>query len=330
MQGIETGVEQGRRARQATSDPSAIAESDPVRLLVPIIRELHATALLEVGDALVAQSGGDGIVLGLVEVPRRRAPDLTPVVVERRRDLLRWIALIDAPGPADGTRLGIEIRVAHDVALGIREAAYENGSNLILAEWPGPTSRRPRLLGQVLDDLSSAPPADLLLVRPEHGSSRLRGSGRHVLVPARGGPNARMAVIAGAAMAELTGGSLSLLHVYHPQVRGRRKQAEREEFERLVEGARSLRPQVIERDSHDEARVILSEASAQSIFVLGAHADAQGSPLLVRSEIARTLRRLPGMVMLVRTAGSVSQRPPAERSADSPEVFGTAELRCGP
>lgn len=299
-----------------------------MRLLVPIIRELYATALLEIGDALVAESDGEGTALGLVEVPRRRAPDLTSVVVRKRRDLLRWIALVDPPGPAETAGLGIEIRVSHDVALGIREATYENGSNLILTEWPGPTSRRPRLLGQVLDDLSSAPPADLLLVRPEPGARRLRDSGRHVLVPVRGGPNARLAVIAGAAIARMTGGGLSLLRVYHPLGPPSQRKAEREELERLIEEAGSPRPEVLERDSADAARVILAEASPQSIFLLGAHADPLGSPLLVRSEIARTLRRLPGMVILVRTAGSVNPLLVPAQSANSPELFDMPELRC--
>jgi hypothetical protein len=310
MEGIESRVEEDQRRaasldRQPAPRRSLVVNPEPLRLLVPIIRELHATALIELGDALVAQSEGDGIVLGLVEVPQRRFPDLAPVVVRRRRDLLRWIATVDAPTPSERGGLGIEIRVSHDVALGIREAAYENGSNLILTEWPGPISRRPRLLGHVLDDLSSAPPADLLLVRPEQGARRLRDSGRHVMVPVRGGPNARMAVVAGAAMAQLTGGRLTLLRVYDPTASTRQRQAEREEFERLIDEAGSPCPEVIERESSDAARTILAETSAQSIFLLGAHADPEGSPLLVRSEFARTLRRLPGMVILVRTARSV-------------------------
>ena len=93
----------GRRRELVGPDCDLRVAVGPVRLLVPIIRELHATALLEIGDALVAQSDGEGIALGLVEVPRRRVPDLTPVVVKRRRDLLRWIAMVDAPGPVEGT-----------------------------------------------------------------------------------------------------------------------------------------------------------------------------------------------------------------------------------
>lgn len=296
------------------------AEADLAHLLVPIIREPQARTLLEIGDAVVAQSGGEGVALGIVEVPQRRVPDLTDVVVERRRELLRWIAQIDAeahpPGSPPG--LGIGMRVAHDVSLGIREAVYEYGSNLIIIEWPGPTSRRPRLLGRVLDDLSAAPPANLVLVRTDPAMASLRDSGEAVLAPVRGGPNARLSVMVAAALSQLTGGTLTLLHVYHPGSSPEDRRREREEFARLTEPITSLRPNLLERESADPARTILTEASQWRAFVLGAHADPAGSGVLVRSEIARTVRRLPGTVLMVRTTDSISStvRAPIDRSVE--------------
>lgn len=295
----------GTVVRQRRADG---AEAEVAQVLVPIIREPQARTLLEIGDAVVAQSDGEGVALGIVEVPPRRVPDLTSVVVQRRRELLRWIAQIDAKAHPAGSPpgLGIAMRVAHHVSLGIREAVYEYGSNMILIEWPGPTSRRPRLLGQVLDDLSADPPANLVLVRTDPSLDTLRDSGRPVLIPVRGGPNARLSVMVGAALSQLTGGALTLLHVYHPRMSRDQRQEEREEFERLTDPITSMQPNLIERESLDPARTILTEASEWRVFVLGAHADPAGSGLLVRSEIARTVRRLPGTVVMVRTTGSVN------------------------
>jgi hypothetical protein len=279
-------------------------------LLVPIIREPQARTLLEMGDAVVAGSDGDGVALGMVEVPERRVPDLTSVVVQRRRELLRWIAQIDAkahpPGSPPG--LGIGMRVAHDVSLGIREAVYEYGSDLILIEWPGPTSRRPRLLGRVLDDLVSAPPANLVLVRTDPSVDSLRDSGRPVLAPVRGGPNAALSVTVASALSQLTGGELTLLHVYHPHSTREERRRERERFEHLTDPIRSVQVSLLERESTDPARAILAEASDWRVFVLGAHVDPGGGSVLVRSEIARTVRRLPGTVVMVRTTRSVNRR----------------------
>jgi hypothetical protein len=296
------------------------AEADTARLLVPIIREPQARTLLEIGDAFVAQSGGEGVALGIVEVPHRRAANLTATVIQRRRELLRWIAQIDERAHPPGTPpgLGIGMRVAHDVSLGIREAVYEYGSNLIMIEWPGPTSRRPRLLGQVVDDLVAAPPANLVLVRTDPSVGALRDSGRPVMAPVRGGPNARLSVMVAAALAQLTGGGLTMLHVYQAGSAPAQRRLEQEEFERLTEPVASLHPHLVERESTDPARTILSEATAWNVFVLGAHADPTGSPLLIRATIARTVRRLPGTVLMVRTTSSVSaaMRGSPERPVD--------------
>ena len=303
--------------------------SGQLRLLVPIIRELHASALLEIGDAVVGHAGGEGVALGVVEVPLGHNGDLTAAVVERQREMLRWIAHVDAHAPGLRAALGIQMRVAHDVALGIREAVYEFGSSLVLMEWPGPTSRRPRLLGRVIDDLSAQPPADLALVRPDRTAQRLRDTGRGILVPVRGGPNARLAVVIGAALARLSSGRLTLLHVYHPLASPSQRREERMEFEALVEGVASHDPEVVERVSDSAARAILDLASGDALIVLGAHADPAGSPTLIRSEIAHTLRRLPGTVVLVRTTGSLVGRPASGTPRD-PAAGATDDMPTPP
>src|ERR1700716_1742824 len=176
---------------------------DPIgqrmQLLVPILRAQTATAGLSVADALSAANSGQGHVLGVVEVPRGPTDNLAAQVAQRRHDLLRWIAAIDAHKPGVHSGLAIQMRVCHNVSLGIREAVYENGSNLILIEWPGLSSRRPRLLSAVLDDLTSEPPADLLLVRPGTRTGQGPLAVKRVLVPVRGGPNAPLALLAGRA-----------------------------------------------------------------------------------------------------------------------------------
>jgi len=57
---------------------------------------------------------------------------------------------------------GVQVRVAHNVAQAVREAAFENGSTLIVLEWPGVTRRK---TDAHLEDLIADPPAQLILVR---------------------------------------------------------------------------------------------------------------------------------------------------------------------
>src|SRR2546423_2790833 len=96
---------------------------DPIearmQLLVPILRAQTATAVLSVADALSGSNAGQGHVLGVVEVPRADTDNLGAQVAQRRHDLLRWIAAIDAHKPGVHSGLAIPMRVCHHLTLGI-------------------------------------------------------------------------------------------------------------------------------------------------------------------------------------------------------------------
>lgn len=267
-------------------------------MLVPIIRAQTATPLLAVADALCAPTHSTGIVLGIVELPRRGVPDLKRLVEERRHDLLRWIASVDTAERQSG--LTIQMRVSHDVPLGLREAVYENGCDLIVVEWPGLTTNRPKLVGAVLEELATDPPADLVLVRPDR-PGRLPGEGA-ILVPVRGGPNARLAIRIAEAIAETRNAHLTLLHVsdtrHHPQ----RRLAMEEAFREMVAEVRYRDVEATVRGSENAAETILTESRDYRTVVLGAYADPPRSPVLVRSELASMVRRLRGTVILTRKA----------------------------
>ncbi|MGH7775625.1 MAG: universal stress protein [Candidatus Dormibacterales bacterium] len=267
-----------------------------VRLLVPIIRAQTATALMDVGDALANRAGTSGEILGLVEIPSGRPDGVAETLTGRRRDLLRWIAATDRSKP--GARLAIQMRVVHRVAQGIREVVYENQTNLIVIEWPGLGTRRPRALGSVLENLVLDPPADLILVRPDPGRLYVPDRGR-ILVALRGGHNAQLAAEAAVALARAHHAELTLLHVVEggmePAARARTEGTMRQLAARL--GYR--RTATVVRPS-PAAAAILKESQAHDVTVIGAHADATHSPVLVGSELADTVRRLPGTVIIAK------------------------------
>ena len=277
------------------------------RLLLPVIRAQSAAVLLPIGDALIRAPGSSGNVLGLVEVPGHESERLGLEVAERRRDLLRWIARLDQDREwGSGAALGILVRVAHDVALGIREATYETGANLLLVEWPGLGSSRPHLLARVVHELSQAPPADLVLVRP---GPRLIGPGRplHILAPVRGGPNAELASKVAAALASAWGGTATLLHLvdrHHPPSR---QTQEAQHAVRLADGFRRPDVEMVEKETDDVGRAILEAAKQADVVVLGAYAENGRHPTLVRPELATSLRKLEGTLVLVRTLESIKR-----------------------
>ena len=276
------------------------------RILVPIVRAQAAQTLIAVGDALAKPREADGKVLGLVEVPRQPDSNVSNQVVHRRRDLLKWIAYQEGVRGSPG-RLGILVRVVHSVPLGIREAAYEMGANLIVIEWPGPTSPRAGTLASVLDDLSSFPPADLVLVRPSQRSLELTGRRIRVVAAIRGGLNARLALRVATGLTAAWGGEMSLLHVadrnHHPDRRAN-DLAKARATASTVPGATLT---VIETANIGQA--IVSAAAAADVVVLGAYSEHGHHPELVRPELAEALSEIEGMLILVRAARLEAEGP---------------------
>lgn len=282
-------------------------------LLLPIIRAQSASLLLRIGDALIRNPDCAGNALGLVEIPKHSSERLTHEVVLRRRELLRWIARIDEGRELDASaRLGILVRAVHDVALGIREAVYETGASLLLVEWPGLTSRRPHLLARVVRELVEDAPVDLLLVRPglKHLPAVLAGP--RILVPIRGGPNAERAAWVASSLAAAWNGSATLLHLVNLGDPPARRRQEAEAAARLADRLIGRGAHLEQREADDVGRAILTAARDADFVVLGAYARQGSHPVVVRPELASSLRRLGGTVILVRTQESL--RPWQQRA----------------
>ena len=280
--------------------------SSELRALVPIISAQNAGPLLDLMGALLARRGGEVHIVGLVEVPGLRPERVRDIMVQRRRSLLRWMASVNRQGLESRGVVSTELKVSHQLALGIREAVYENDSNLIAIEWPGLDTQRPKQLGAVLEDLTTSPPADLVLVRPRSGSRRMARDGARILVPVRGGPNAALALDIGAGLSAGFGCRLTVLHVYSPAISPATRQREQKAFHELISTLGDLDMTVVERDAPSVSEAIFEETRDYDIVVLGAYAQATDSMPLVRSELAAAVRGLPGAVILVRTLASVA------------------------
>ena len=110
------------------------------RLLIPITQARSAPGLLDVAAAILRAERGSGHVLGVVEQPLGRPIAENLTVARRYRALLRRITGLERRIQVG---LGVQVRVASTMAQGVREAAYENATELILLEWPGPRAQRP-------------------------------------------------------------------------------------------------------------------------------------------------------------------------------------------
>src|SRR5438067_7068772 len=185
---------------------------------------------MRVGAAILQHRGGTGSLLGVVEVARGQPISRGITVACRYRRLLNRITAI---GESSRAVFGVEVRVAHNLALGIREAVYEVGADLLVLEWPG-LSVRPGV-SSVIASLVSDPPADLVLVRPDPDPEN---GDRGILVPIRGGPSARLALQVADALAAAEDLALNVLHVYRPQQQAERRRREEAYVHQLADELR--------------------------------------------------------------------------------------------
>ncbi|HZU17609.1 MAG TPA: glucosyl-3-phosphoglycerate synthase [Candidatus Dormibacteraeota bacterium] len=287
-----------------------------LQVLVPIVRARTAPRLLEVAAAIVRAEGGSGQLLGVVELPPGRPIAQNVTVARRYRALLQRLTDL---GNLVADNFRVQVRVASTVAQGVREAAYENATGVVVLEWPGPGTHRAWVH---IEDLVADPPADLLLVRPDPDGI---GPGRGVLVPIRGGASARLAVRIAAALASAHRAVVTALHVYDPRHPAERREREARQFRELLHDFGRLRVRVVEVESANPSRVIAEEGGRHGATVLGAYAATTRSPVLVGSALARTVQKLPGTVILAKSPRAV---PPilADGPVTAPVVVSGPEI----
>jgi nucleotide-binding universal stress UspA family protein len=271
------------------------------RVLIPITRARTAGGLLEVAAALLRGESGSGLLLGVVELPQGRPIAQSVTVARRYRSLLQRITELETRLQG---RFGVQVRVAGTIAQGVREAAFENSTDLIVLEWPGLGSHRPS--DRHIDDLVADPPADLILVRPDPAGSGLRLNDG-VLVPVRGGPSARLALRAAAALIGSKNVPLTALHVHDPgHSDGKRDRDSAEFHELLREFEEQRRVEPVEVVSHNPSQAITEAGRRHGVTVLGAFAEAARSSVLVGSRLAKTVESLPGTVILAKSSSAVA------------------------
>jgi glucosyl-3-phosphoglycerate synthase len=273
------------------------------RVLVPILSTRRAGDLLAVASALLKHHRGVGSLLSIVEVPHGEPVSRGVTVARRYRRLLNRITEIEQRSAAG---FGVEVRVCSNTAQGIREAVYEREVDVVVLEWPG-TVVKPGA-GGVIANLVADPPADLVLVRPNPDG--VGADLEQILVPVRGGPSARLALDTAEALAAANGSDLTVLHVYRPGLAPERRRREADHLRLLVADVKHPGMRLVELESDRPGNAILDHAQSNQVTVLGAQAELSRSPELVSTALSRTVRRLPGTVVVVKSAKLVARGEP--------------------
>lgn len=272
----------------------------PYRVLIPTLAAAHARKLLRLATLFTAAPESQGTLLGIIEVPPDHSPARPAAPAEAYRTLLAHITRVAARSTPTLTP---QVRIAHLAAHGIREAALETGSNLLLLE---SGARDDGLWINALEDLLYDPPCDVAMLRVEPAAPPITS----ILLAVRGGPNAELAVQLASTIRTSTQASLTLLHIFDP----RQSPDERAHDEHTFAGlAAQVDGPVIElKGSSPNVRdAIIKEAQHHQLVILGATRSLMHRPMVLGAPMQRMLRRLPGTVMIVKKAGMPMPRPTA-------------------
>jgi hypothetical protein len=99
-----------------------------------------------------------------------------------------------------------------------------------------------------------------------------------------------------------------VLHLSDPRHHPDRKAQESEELHYLLSQVEVPTPELVERETVQIGAAIFEAAKEADLVVLGASAEPAQTPVLIRSRLAASLRRLTATLILVRTIESLRPR----------------------
>lgn len=260
----------------------------PLNILVPALGSSIASEVWMVAQAMLDRYGGGGTVLGVVEVPPERSLSEGALVARRKRSMLRKIAQ-----QPEGRAFRSEVRTAHFLREGIDAAVSDTNADLLLLSWK-PSTRR--VAGSALEGLVGNPPCDLAAVR--QGSTKTVGS---VLVSARGGPHAHLALKIAEAVAAQHEAVLTVLHVVSPGWDDTRREREARFFRQIQEEVRYDQLSIVEVEAESVEAALLEEGRRHDVVVVGASGRDRRSSYLFGEIPESVARSLSATVIIAKT-----------------------------
>lgn len=244
-------------------------------------------------------AGGGGKVLGLVE---NAGSTSMGDPGQRRLSFLRWLATEDYPVAALAPALPLDVLLTEDPARTAIQAVAESRANLVVTEWPGRAAPGRQRVRRLLNSLIAESSLNLAMVRlaPHAGPSPVAPAS--VLVPIRGGPNARLAARIAGAICDITGAEMTLLHVQDRRDHPDRIRRESRAFRSLAETVAGARSSRLEVSSDSPVTALLDIAAGFDLAVMGTRLEAPAPSRLLAAAMVRLLHRLDVTVILARSS----------------------------
>jgi nucleotide-binding universal stress UspA family protein len=279
------------------------------RVLVPVLVGQMARPIISIGDALASSPGAAGHLLSLVEIRSGRDNEVF-AQEHRRRDTLLWLAGQEYSSDVR-RRMGVSLRMTANPASSVRDVAAEYDTTSLVLEWPTTVSPRRHGLADLARQLLPDRTSDLLFVRSNVRSQNQAIAPRSILASIRGGPSARAVAFTAAALADVFGSVLTLLHVQAGLQHPDRSRREWHSFEEIVDELGRPATIVTVRRRDSAAAAILEEAAGHDLIMIGSRLDPMRPNMLIGRDLHRMLRHLDSPIVMIRA--KPSSRPETAR-----------------
>jgi amino acid transporter/nucleotide-binding universal stress UspA family protein len=280
----------------------AVTRADRHEILIPLLPATRTQPLLNLATAL-AQADDRRVIVALevVVVPPQTPLESSEAHLARRSTTLGNTPLgrVAQQGAALGVPVRPMCRAAHAVASGVLAAAGARSAvGLILLSWHGPLSAG-RIYGSPSKAVLEEAHCDVAVLR-----ERGLGEVRRVLVPAGGGPHARLGLRLAANIARSDEAELTVLRVARPaddldveaEMRGLRRLAD----EVLGGPDPRVRTRVVCHDAVVEGILAEARKGGYDLLVIGASNEWAVKSLLVGAVPDAIADRAPCSVLMVR------------------------------
>jgi glucosyl-3-phosphoglycerate synthase len=200
--------------------------------------------------------------LGVVEVPEHQSLSEGAVLARQTRRLLQRVLDI---GLVENVEIRTVVRIARHAWQGIRDEVLEENIDLVLIGWHGELKGEDRIFGETIEELLKAPPCDIAVVK-----QRGLGQIRRILLPARGGPHAELALKIAISIAAKFESAVTVLHVDPEGESGDNLHSE-EAFAQFANQCQDVcRVRLTSVASSSVVDAILKEAKKYELVIMGA------------------------------------------------------------
>lgn len=175
-------------------------------MLLPLRPQDCVDDLVRLAGALLPERGGEIVLMGIVIVPEGHSVSEGALPAQTSRQAMAYMA---AHFPDWPIVIRPRVRVAHKVWGEVLAELAKTPVDLLLIPWDGPDQP---VLSAPVDQVLSQAPCDLVLLRGCNVTACQR-----ILLPLRGGPHADLALHVASALARISNGEITLLHVSGPR-----------------------------------------------------------------------------------------------------------------